>query len=35
LIFKVEAKLELDANVIAKEKKASGRFILATNEVDY
>ena len=26
-IFKVEAKLELDASVIAKETKASGRFI--------
>lgn len=34
LLFKVEAKLELDASVIAKEKKASGRFILATNVLD-
>ncbi|MDQ2100432.1 MAG: IS1634 family transposase [Tychonema bourrellyi B0820] len=33
-IFKVEAKLELDASVIAKETKASGRFILATNVLD-
>ncbi|WP_341740313.1 IS1634 family transposase [Microcoleus sp. CAWBG640] len=32
--FKVEAKLELDASVIAKETKASGRFILATNVLD-
>lgn len=34
LIFKVQAQLELDANVIAKETKASGRFILATNVLD-
>ena len=34
LIFKVEAKLELDANVIARLTKASGRFILATNVLD-
>lgn len=34
LIFKVEAKLELDTGVIAKETKASGRFILATNVLD-
>ena len=34
LIFKVEAKLELDANVIARITKASGRFILATNVLD-
>ncbi|MEG3934253.1 IS1634 family transposase [Microcoleus sp. T3_B1] len=34
LIFKVEAKLELDTSVIAKETKASGRFILATNVLD-
>lgn len=34
LIFKVQAKLELDASVIAKETKASGRFILATNVLD-
>ncbi|PSB19070.1 IS1634 family transposase [filamentous cyanobacterium Phorm 46] len=32
--FKVEAQLELDASVIAKETKASGRFILATNVLD-
>jgi len=34
LIFKLEAKLELDANVIARITKASGRFILATNVLD-
>ncbi|XZN99452.1 MAG: IS1634 family transposase [Microcoleus sp.] len=34
LIFKVEAKLELDASVIARITKASGRFILATNVLD-
>ena len=34
LIFKVQAQLELDASVIAKETKASGRFILATNVLD-
>lgn len=33
-IFKVKAQLELDANLIAKEAKASGRFILATNVMD-
>ena len=33
LIFKVQAQLELDASV-AKETKASGRFILATNVLD-
>ena len=31
MIFKVQAKLELDASVIAKETQASGRFILASN----
>jgi transposase len=31
LIFKVQAKLELDVSVIAKETQASGRFILASN----
>lgn len=34
LIFKVEAQLELDANVVARITKASGRFILATNVLD-
>ncbi len=34
LIFKAEAKLELDANAIARITKASGRFILATNVLD-
>ncbi|WP_445250507.1 hypothetical protein [Microcoleus sp. OTE_8_concoct_300] len=34
LIFKVQAKLELDANVVARITKASGRFILATNVLD-
>jgi transposase len=34
LIFKVQAQLELDASVIAKETTASGRFILATNVLD-
>lgn len=34
LIFKVEAQLELDANVVARRTKASGRFILATNVLD-
>jgi transposase len=34
LIFKVQAQLELDASVIAKAIKASGRFILATNVLD-
>ncbi|WP_255513059.1 MULTISPECIES: IS1634 family transposase [unclassified Tychonema] len=34
LIFKVQAKLELDASVIARITKASGRFILATNVLD-
>ena len=34
MIFKVQAKLELAASVIAKETKASGRFILATNVLD-
>ena len=34
LIFKVEAKLELDASEIARITKASGRFILATNVLD-
>ncbi len=34
LIFKVEAKLELDASVVARITKASGRFILATNVLD-
>lgn len=34
LIFKVEAQLELDANVVARIAKASGRFILATNVLD-
>jgi transposase len=34
LIFKVEAKLELDASATAKETKASGRFILATNVLE-
>jgi transposase len=34
LIFKVQAKLELDASVIACITKASGRFILATNVLD-
>ena len=33
-IFKVQAQLELDASVVAKESKASGRFILATNVLD-
>ena len=33
MIFKVQAQLELDASV-AKETKASGRFILATNVLD-
>ena len=31
MIFKVQAQLELDASVVAKETQASGRFILATN----
>jgi transposase len=34
LIFKVEAKLELDTSVVARITKASGRFILATNVLD-
>ena len=34
LIFKVEAKLELDTSVVACITKASGRFILATNVLD-
>jgi len=34
LIFKVAAQLELDANVVARITKASGRFILATNVLD-
>ena len=34
LIFKVQAQLELDASVVAKETQASGRFILATNVLD-
>ena len=34
LIFKVQAQLELDASAIAKDIKASGRFILATNVLD-
>ena len=34
LIFKVQAKLELDSSVIACITKASGRFILATNVLD-
>jgi transposase len=34
LIFKVEAKLELDASVVARITKASGRFILATNVLE-
>lgn len=34
LIFQVQAQLELDASVIAKATKASGRFILATNVLD-
>jgi transposase len=34
LIFKVQARLELDASAIAKDIKASGRFILATNVLD-
>jgi transposase len=34
LIFKVQAQLEIDGSVIAKETKASGRFILATNVLD-
>src|SRR5919202_900802 len=34
LIFKVQVKLELDASVIARITKASGRFILATNVLE-
>lgn len=34
LIFKVEAKLELDTSAVARITKASGRFILATNVLD-
>ncbi len=34
MIFKVQAQLELDASVIAKKTKASGRFILASNVLD-
>ncbi|MEG4396048.1 IS1634 family transposase [Microcoleus sp. BROC3] len=34
LIFKVQAKLELDTSAIAGITKASGRFILATNVLD-
>lgn len=34
LIFKVQAKLEIDASVVARITKASGRFILATNVLD-
>ena len=34
LIFKVQAKLELDASAIARITKASGRFILATNVLE-
>ena len=34
LIFKVQAQLELDTSVVAKETQASGRFILATNVLD-
>jgi transposase len=34
LIFKVQAKLELYASVVARITKASGRFILATNVLD-
>ena len=33
-IFKVQAKVELDTQAIAKETKKSGRFILATNIMD-
>lgn len=33
-IFKVQAKLELDANVVARITQASGRFILATNVLE-
>lgn len=33
-LFRVQAQLELDAKVIAKETKACGRFILATNVMD-
>ena len=31
LIFKIQAKIELDASVIAKQTQATGRFILASN----
>jgi len=34
LIFKVQAKQELDASAIARITKASGRFILATNVLE-
>ena len=34
LRFKVQAQLELDASVIGKEIKASGKFILATNVLE-
>lgn len=34
LIFKVQAQLEIDASVVARIIKASGRFILATNVLD-
>jgi len=34
LIFKVQAKLELDASAIARITKASGRFILATKVLE-
>jgi Transposase len=34
LIFKVQAQLDLNASVVAKETQASGRFILATNVLD-
>ena len=34
LIFKVQAELELDASMLARTTKASGRFILATNVLD-
>lgn len=33
-IFKVQAKLELDASALAKETQAGGRFILATNVLE-
>jgi transposase len=33
-VYKVQAQLELDAGVIAKQTRAAGRFILATNVLD-